>query len=241
MKAIILIAGEGKRLRSLTDEPKCFLKINGKTILENALDCLSREHFREVVLVTGYREDYVRKIGKEFNGMKITYVNNPFFKSTNNMYSLYLAREHLSEGAVCFDGDVIFEEKILQCIMKHKENCWAVDRNKDLEGSVLTADKSGKLVNVEIIRHKIVCSDKFKSVAIIKISPELGLKLQSWLEEDVTQGNTNIYIDLVLGKRLKESNIHICDVSGFKWFEIDTEEDYMSAKALFNNSFLNSS
>lgn len=235
MRAIILLAGEGKRIRSITNEPKCFLKINNKTILENALDCI-KDHFPETVLVTGYRSECIKRVGDTYKGMKITYVHNPFYKETNNMYSLYLARSYLKEGAVCFDGDIFFEKNLLDKVMVSKPDCWAADRNKDLEGSVLTSDNEGKITNVEIFRQRVYFDNKYKSAAIIKMSPSLGTKLSCWLEEDVALGNTNIYIDLVIGKRLGYHDICISDITGLKWFEIDTEEDYSAAKQLFGTA-----
>lgn len=233
MKAIILVAGECKRTKTLTDKPKCLLEIAGISILENALTCLSQEGFREVILVVGYRAELIKEFGSSFKGMKLTYINNPIYKTTNNMYSLYLARRYLRGGVLIFDGDILFEQRVLQRVLEGEEDCWAVDNFKDFDGAILTADQLGKIVKIEIIQEISTFPQRYKSAGIIKVSPELGTKLASWLHEDVEKGDTNIYNDIVLARRLDKHPIYICNVSGLKWAEIDTEEDYRRAQALF--------
>lgn len=231
--AIILVAGEGIRIKGATDKPKCLLEVAGISILENALTCLSQEGFREVILVVGYRAELIKEFGSSFKGMKLTYINNPVYQTTNNMYSLYLAREHLYEGAIIFDGDIFFEPSVLKCVLESKKDCWAVDDFKDFDGAMLTAEQTGEIVKIEIIREISTFPQRYKSAGIIKVSPELGTKLASWLHEDVERGDTHIYNDLVLARRLNRHPIYICSVSGLKWAEIDTEEDYRRAQALF--------
>lgn len=234
MKAIILVAGEGNRTRALTDKPKCLLEIAGTSLLENALTCLSHEGFDEVVLVVGYKAGLIKAFGSSFNNMNLTYINNPVYETTNNMFSLYLAREYLYEGTVLFDGDIFFEPQVLKYVLEGKKDCWAVDNFKDFDGAMLTADHSGRITKVEIIREISTLPQRYKSAGIIRVSPELGAKFVSWLDEDVKRGDIQIYNDVVLARRLDKHPIYICSVSGLKWAEIDTEEDYRRAQSLFD-------
>ncbi len=233
MKAIILVAGEGNRIRGATDNPKCLLEIAGTSILENALNCLSREGFRETVLVVGYKAELVRRFGDNFKKMKLTYINNPDYKTTNTMFSLYLARKYLYEGVVLINGDVFFEQQALKRVSECNKDCWAVDDFKDFDGAILTTDPTGKITNIEFVRGISTLPPRYQYAGMIKISPELGAKLASWLHEDVERGDTQIYYDVVLTRRLDEHPIYICNVSGLKWVEIDTEEDYRRAQAIF--------
>lgn len=233
MKAIILVAGEGNRIRSATDKPKCLLAVAGTSILENALTCLSSEGFHEVVLVVGYQAELIRGFGDSFNKMKLTYINNPVYKTTNTMYSLYLARQYLYQGVVLLNGDIFFEQQVLKRVLECKEDCWAVDDFKDFDGAILTTDSTGKITNIEFVRGITTLPPRYQYAGMIKISPELGAKLASWLHEDVERGDTQIYYDVVLTRRLDKHPIYICNVSGLKWAEIDTEEDYRRAQALF--------
>lgn len=233
MKAIILAAGEGNRIKGFTDKPKCLIEVDGISLLENTLSSLNREGFHEVVLVVGYRAELIKEFGSSFKDMKLTYINNPLYKTTNTMYSLYLAHRYLSGGVLIFDGDILFEHRVLQRVLEGEEDYWAVDNFKDSDGVMLTADQTGKIVKIEIIRERSTFPQRYKCAGIIKVSPKLGAKFASWLHEDVEKGDTHIYNDIVLARRLDRHPIYICCISGLKWAEIDTEEDYRRAQALF--------
>lgn len=234
MKAIILVAGEGNRIKGFTDKPKCLIKVAGISLLENTLGSLNREGFSEVVLVVGYRAELIEEFGSSFNGMKLTCIKSSLYKTTNNMFSLYLAREYLYEGVLIFDGDILFEQRVLQRVLEGKENCWAAVDFREFEGAMLTSDQQGRVVKVETVREISTFPQKHKFTGIMKVSPELGAKFVTWLCEDVEKGDTQIFYERVLGKRFDKHPIYICDVSDLKWAEIDSEEDYRQAQALFS-------
>lgn len=233
MKAIILVAGQGKRISAFNDKPKCLLKVAGISILENALKCLEHEGFQEVVLVVGYKAGLIRSLGDSFNNMKLTYIDSPLYKTTNNMFSLYLAHRYLSRGAIVMDGDNFFEQQVLNRVLEGREDCWAAVPYQNLEGAMLTVDSTGRIVKVESVTEVSTFPDRYRFVGIMKLSSELGVKLARWLSEDVAKGDTNIFYERVLGRRLAEHPIYICSVDGLKWVEVDTEEDYRQAQTLF--------
>ena len=238
--AIILIAGMGTRLKPMTDHmPKCLTEIHGKTILENALTHLEKTGVKETVLVVGYLGNKVmEKIGSQFGGMKITYIENKVYDKTNNMYSLWLAREYLKKDVIWMDGDVFFEEEILNRILNFDKtkSCWVVDNfTEEFDGAMLTADGNERITDLEIIREK---SGKyrnlfFKSAGILRLTPEFGNLFSKWLDEDVIAGNVNIYCDLVLAKHFREIPIYIHNINGLKWAEIDNLEDLKRAERIF--------
>jgi len=90
MQAIILGAGIGRRLRPLTNDlPKCMVAVNGTPILVNTLNILSDLGVREAILVVGHRKESITEvIGPTHRGVKITYVVNEDYETTNNIYSL---------------------------------------------------------------------------------------------------------------------------------------------------------
>lgn len=102
MQAIILAAGIGKRLRPYTDRtPKCLVPVNGIPIIVNSLDRLAEQKVSRVVIVIGYLGNLVvDRIGHEWKGMKIEYVQNDLYATTNNIYSLWLARRFLNKNTV---------------------------------------------------------------------------------------------------------------------------------------------
>ena len=97
MKAVILAAGMGSRLRPLTRElPKGLIEIAGKSLLEYSLEALKENGIREVILVIGFLARRIeQELGGEYGSLKITYVFNEEYSHTGSMYSLSQARQLL--------------------------------------------------------------------------------------------------------------------------------------------------
>ena len=96
MQAIILAAGMGRRLGELTnDNTKCMLEVNGTRLINRTLDAIAAVGIKRAILVVGYKAENVKKwVGQSYNGREIVYVENPIYDQTNNIYSLFLAKEH---------------------------------------------------------------------------------------------------------------------------------------------------
>lgn len=219
------------------DKPKCLINVNKTTILENALINLEKNGIKETAIVVGYLKDkIIENIGNIFGNMKITYIESKDYDKTNNMYSLWHAKEILKDGAILIEGDCFFEERILKKILEMPLSSWAVDNFKfHNNGCMLLSDRDNIIQNLEIVRTKPEkIEDKmYKSAGMLKITPDLGTKFAEWLDEEVKKGNTTIYYDLVLQKYLKEHPIHVCNIQGLKWVEIDDSEDLKKAEELF--------
>ena len=97
MQAIILAAGMGKRLKSLTENnTKCMVKVNGVTIIERCLRILDKKHLSRIVIVVGYEGKKLIEHIKTLNiQTPICYIDNKVYHKTNNIYSLSLAKEYL--------------------------------------------------------------------------------------------------------------------------------------------------
>ncbi|MGD0781548.1 MAG: phosphocholine cytidylyltransferase family protein, partial [Candidatus Aminicenantales bacterium] len=121
MTGVILAAGIASRLHPFTlTRPKCLLPIGGSTLLGRTLDNLDAAGVRDVVIVTGYLEDQIRRyVGEGFSHMRVTFVTNEAFASTNNIYSLWLARDEVARaGMVLLDGDILFDHRILTALLE---------------------------------------------------------------------------------------------------------------------------
>ena len=97
MQAIILAAGMGRRLGELTDDnTKCMLEVNGTRLIHRTLDNLTEVGIKRVILVVGYKAENVKRlIGNRYKDIDIVYVENKIYDKTNNIYSLYLAKDYL--------------------------------------------------------------------------------------------------------------------------------------------------
>lgn len=80
MKAIILAAGRGSRMKGLTDQkPKCLVELRGKTLLEWQLKALREAGVSEIAVVTGYRRELLAAYG-------LTEFHNPRWAETNMLH-----------------------------------------------------------------------------------------------------------------------------------------------------------
>ena len=110
----------GRRLGELTNNnTKCMLEVNGVRLIDRTLETIAKQGIKHVVLVVGYEAQNVKDwVGTHYKGMDITYVENSVYDKTNNIYSLFLAREHLLEDdTLLLESDLIFDDSMLDLII----------------------------------------------------------------------------------------------------------------------------
>ena len=129
-KALILNSGMGTRMGALTcEQPKCMTEIGrGDTILSRQLKMLADFGVEEAVITTGYfntvLEDYA--VSLEIP-IKLTFVNNPLYKTTNYIYSIYCARENLENcDVILMHGDMVFENVVLESVINSDRSVMCV-------------------------------------------------------------------------------------------------------------------
>lgn len=113
MKAIILAAGQGTRLRPHTDnKPKCMVELAGKPMLHRQLEVLRNGGITEIVIVGGYKAD-------KLEATNTTIVINPNYDSTNMVSTLFCAQHHMQDGEdlLIAYGDIVYEPKVLQSLI----------------------------------------------------------------------------------------------------------------------------
>ena len=239
-KAVVLAAGVGSRLRPLTEEtPKCLTEVGGRPMLEQTLGIFARNGIEETVVVVGHLGQVViDRIGSTHGNMRVSYLWNEVYDRTNSMYSAWLAREHLEQGAILIEGDTVFEEELISLVLREPSEraYWVVDRfTPEHDGCMSTADEDGRITHLEIVKRKLAeYKDNFyKSTGVLKLTPAYGRLFSGWLDEEVRKGNVQVYYDLVIADHLEDAPIYICDFTGGTWVEIDTAEDLERANYLF--------
>ncbi|MCZ6546479.1 MAG: NTP transferase domain-containing protein, partial [Chloroflexi bacterium] len=127
-RAVILAAGKGERLRPLTDAlPKCLVELNGEPLLLRSLRSLARQGIREVVIVVGYKAELIRlRVGDQFEGMSVTYVDAPDYASTNNIRSLWDARAALDCDLLLLEADLVFDDEVIASVLRAPASAAAV-------------------------------------------------------------------------------------------------------------------
>ena len=111
-RAIIMAAGTGSRMQPVTlITPKPMIRVNGVRMIDTVIDALHKNGIYEIYIVVGYLKEQFQVLEQEYEG--VTLIENPYYDTCNNISSLYVAREHLSD-VIILDGDqVIFHPEIL--------------------------------------------------------------------------------------------------------------------------------
>lgn len=234
--ALLLAAGTGSRLYPLTkDEPKCLTSVSGKTILERIVSNLNRQGMKRLVIVTGHLEHCIREyLGDQVGELKIEYIFSSLYKTTNNIYSLWMARNVINEPFLLLESDLVFDESLLDEMiypdrialakMQPWMNGTCVTINQsDMVDEFLTGDADTSLV----IKHK--------TVNIYSFSVDSWKKIVTSLDKQISAGNVNSYYETVFADLISDNEIALRTVSfdDKPWYEIDTLEDLVLAEKIF--------
>jgi choline kinase len=248
LKAIILAAGMGTRLGSLTKKiPKCMLKIFNQTLIERHVEILRNCGINDIIIVTGHQNEVI-------DLSNVTYVKNENFKTTNINESLFCALKEWDCSVLVLYSDIIFEQKIISDILESREGIrLAVSLNWKNRYDDRKMHPLSEAENVLIENNSIVQIQKNISkstldqqigefLGIMLISQEhvkIMLKKYAHLKKTHTgtfhksQSLSNAYATDML-QELINSEIKITPViTEDKWREIDTVEDLEIAKKLF--------
>lgn len=238
-KAVILSAGFGSRIRPLTDNnPKTLLSVGGITILERMLTSIQSCGIDEIVVVVGYQHERIETfVCNKFPELNVRFVVNNRYGETNTGYSLMLAEEFMAGSSfVKFDGDVVFDEEVLRRLLASaEENCLCIDRNIQLESEevkvVLDSD-----IRIVRVGKDIAPSDAIgESIGIEKISADTGTLLFAELRAMMrSEKNLQEYYEGAYERLIKRGvAFHAVDITGLKWTEIDTRQDFETAERTF--------
>ena len=243
MQAIILAAGMGKRLGELTrDNTKCMLEVNGIRLIDRTLESLHAHGVSRVVLVVGYQGRNVKDyLGSSYKGIPIIYVDNPDYSTTNNIYSLFLAKDLLvEEDTLLLESDLIFDPEVLTRLVSDPfPNVALVDKYESwMDGTVVTLDCNGRItrfIDKEGFRYDEI-KDYYKTVNIYKFSKEfLSRYYVPFLEAYCRSLGGTAYYEQVLRilLHLHEMPLKALPLSGETWYEIDDIQDLDIAKGMF--------
>ncbi len=246
MKAVILAAGQGSRLRPLTDNmPKCLVPFYRRPMMEYQMEYLDRAGFRECVIVVGYLGDKVReRIGSRFGRIDVKYVENEVYDRTNNIYSLWLARRELDDDVLLLEGDLLYEYGLLQDMLRKRSgNVAVVDRFRPpMNGTVILA--KGGMSEAMVLKSQQ--SPEFdyrralKTVNMYTLSREsLADAIVPRLDDYVSEGRTGEYYEAVMSDLIGRGELAMAvHLTGNRmWTEIDTEEELHEAERQFADLF----
>lgn len=243
MQAIILAAGMGKRLKELTaNNTKCMVKVNEETLIERLLNILDEKQLSRIVMVVGYESEKLKKHIDDLSiKTPIVYVNNYIFDKTNNIYSLYLAKDYLiSDDTLLFESDLIFGSDIIDLLINdRRENLAVVDKFASwMDGTCLEIDTEDKINNFVPGKY-LKFKDKenyYKTVNIYKFSRGFSENTYIPFLEAYSKamGNNEYYESVIkLISLLENCELRALRLSGQVWYEIDDVQDLDIAQILF--------
>ncbi|NBH68218.1 MULTISPECIES: aminotransferase class I/II-fold pyridoxal phosphate-dependent enzyme [Bacteroidaceae] len=243
MQAIILAAGMGKRLGDLTkDNTKCMIKVNGTYLIDRLLSQLDSLNLERIILVIGYQGEKLRThIEKQSRNTPIEYIYNPVYNKTNNIYSLYLAKEELQkQDTLLIESDLIFEDTLFHKILNNPYPNLALVAKYEpwMDGTMVRLNTENDIIDFiskKAFRYADI-DNYYKTVNIYKFSKEfLRNSYVPFLEAYSKALGNNEYYEQVLRviTLLERCELKGLPLEGERWYEIDDIQDLDIAETIF--------
>ena len=238
MKAVILAAGLGTRLRPITNEvPKCMVPVNGIRIIDKQIDNLLSNGVEEIYVVDGYKAEVLAQHLKA-NFPQVHIVSNPRYAETNNMYSLYLTSIFVKgEEFLLMNADVYYDSNIIAGMLQGENlSKIACDRSQYLEESMKITLDGGKINHIS---KKISEADHYAvSIDVYRISVEDSKVLFKEVEDTIEgRKDENSWTEVALDKIFSKTSFKPYVIEG-RWFEIDNHDDLHKAEEIFKGDKL---
>ena len=234
MKAVILAAGQGTRIRSVHGEhPKCLIEIDNSTILDHQLDALYKVGITDVAIVVGYEKEQIinhvmsRKLS---NSQRIHFIENPVFAITNNIYSLWLGLEWLrGDSFIVLNADVIFDADVLGI---------AVRSNALIS---MIVDPAWRDETMKVVIHgdrvvqmsKKISRERFSGtyIGITLFSKAIQARFFERMNAVISAGRVNDFFNVAV-QELVDEGVHVgyTSTDGLAWAEIDDPTDLSFAQ-----------
>ena len=245
MKAVILAAGLGNRMRPLTNAvPKALIEVGGRPMIGRIVDGLVANGITSILVVTGHRaEDVERWLTSEYPGIGFQFVHNERYSETNNIVSTALAFEHLEldDDILLIESDLVCERAVLERIVNSPHPDVALlDRYRTgLDGTVVTVSEGivTSVIPPQLQRGDFSFADKFKTLNIYKLSKEFCRgAFRTLLSYYARTIDGNCYYELILGILiyLQKAVIWAEILDGEEWAELDDPNDLRAAEFTFN-------
>ena len=227
MKAIILAAGKGTRLDGAAVKPKCLVEIGGMTLLRRQLESLINVNVDGIVVVVGFGAESIR----EECGGEVSFVENTRFAETSSLYSLWLAREHLTDGFVVLNCDVLFHPQLLTDL---------IDSTQD--DALLLSDSDPQPLGDEEMKVKL--RDRFvtdiskamdpaeadgENVGIVKFGAAGAKALVGYMDQLIAGGALKDWAPRAFREFALHHPLYALSTRGLPWIEIDFPHDYQRA------------
>ena len=245
MQAIILAAGMGRRLGKFTrDNTKCMLPVNGVRLIDRMLEQLCTLNLSRLVIVVGYKgQELINHIGNRYDDrLHIEYATNPIYDKTNNIYSLALVKDKLTEDdTLLIESDLILDDSLFQMILDDPYPNLALVAKYEtwMDGTMVRIDNDNNIVNFvpkKAFRYSEV-DTYYKTVNVYKFSKDFSTRVYvPFLDAYCKVMGDNEYYEQVLRviTLLDQANLKALPIGSKPWYEIDDVQDKDIAEAIFS-------
>ena len=229
--ALLLAAGTGSRLAPLTDKmPKCLVPVNEISILERLVDALCLHKFKRLVIVVGHQAGAIRDfLGTRAGGMEITYITSPVYQTTNNIYSLWLARKEIDEPFLLIESDLVFDPEMLKDMLQPDRI--AVSKLQSwMNGTTVTINSHQMVKEFQKDVQK-PDGKHYKTVNIYSLSTHTWQQVRKRLDHHISKNMVNGYYETIFADMVTEGCLSFTPVlfDADCWYEIDTIADLRAA------------
>jgi L-glutamine-phosphate cytidylyltransferase len=215
------------------ERPKCLIRVDGRTILDHQLHSLRIAGINDVGIVVGYQGDQIIRHlwdSRQDNMQTISFIQNPAFATTNNIYSLWLAREWLcGDSFVCLNADVVYDSYILRAALASKAPVSMIvdpEWRDETMKVIISGDRITQM-------SKQIPADRFSGTYIgITVFSEQGTEqLFGKLATLVQSGHVNDFFNIAV-QQLADERVRVgfTSTSGLPWAEIDDPADLTFAQ-----------
>ncbi len=234
--ALLLAAGTGSRLFPLTkSSPKCLTLVNEISIIQRLVDNIKKQGFKRLVIVTGYQKQCIMDfLGTKSHDLTIEYVDSPLYQTTNNIYSLWMARGLINEPFVLFESDLVLSTSLLD-EMVFPDRMAIAKMQPWLNGTTVTVNELHQVTQFQKGTTEAYTDIRYKTVNIYSFSLLSWRAIVKRLNQYIAQGSVNCYYEVVLSDMIDDKSLTFKSVSfdHEPWYEIDTVHDLVEAEKLF--------
>jgi len=229
MDALILAAGRGTRMGGI-DKPKCLLDIGGTTIINNQIKHFKNVGINKIFIVTGYNSELLHS----YLNHDFTFLHNTEYANTNNLYSVWTAKDSLDDDFICVYGDLLFHKEILDnCIQNNSDICLVIEKNVRSETMKVRIENNlivevNKNISEDLADGNFIGMAKFKKSVIPALFNEISLLIEN--------DNLNSYYTSAIESLIqKNKKINFVETNNLPWMDIDEEHELAEAKKIYQN------
>ncbi|WMC93870.1 phosphocholine cytidylyltransferase family protein [Kineothrix sp. MB12-C1] len=238
MQAIIMAAGKGSRLGSLTENiPKSFLEIKGIKMIEYNISMLHAFGIKDIIIVTGYQSERFEELTKKIDGVQCVF--NPFYEQVNVLGSFYMAKDFLYDDFVYLHADTLCAPEIFESML-HEEGDMILPVEYGLcdEEAMKVKISNGKVI--EINKTMPCDSSEGEFIGIAKISKGVIEDLRKATTQIMKEKEFSSYFEGAIQRIIDMNSFYIKAIStqDYFWSEVDFIEDYQRASAGIPDSLI---